>query len=61
MKRKYSIKKYNGDDRYSHAIFYAEDVKGMRSPIFLGQARPIISGLDLYEARSRKKRLESQT
>ena len=57
---KYSIKKYNGDDRYSWAVFRAQDVKGMRSPIFYGQARPVMSGLDRNEARYQKTRLEAR-
>ena len=55
---KFSIKKYNGDDQYSWAVFYAKDVKGMRSPIFYGDALPIINGLDRSEARYHKECLE---
>jgi len=55
---KYTIKKFNGDDQYSWAVFRKADVKGMRSPIFYGQATPIINGLDQYEARYHRDRLE---
>lgn len=57
---KYSIKKFNGDDQYSWAVFRAQDVKGMRSPIFYGQARPVVSGLDRSEAQYHKRQLESK-
>jgi hypothetical protein len=59
MKQKYSIKKYNGDDQYSWAVFRAEDVKGMRSPIFYGDAEPVINGLGRSEARYHKECLEA--
>ena len=52
---KFSIKKYNGDDQYSWAVFYAKDVKGMRSPIFYGDATPLISGLSRNMAQYHKK------
>jgi len=55
---KYTIKKFNGDDQYSWAVFYAKDVKGMRSPIFYGGAHPIINGLSRSEARYHRDRLE---
>jgi len=58
MKKKYTIKKFNGDDQYSWAVFRAEDVKGMRSPIFYGDATPVINGLDRSEARYHRDRLE---
>ena len=57
---KYSIKKFNGDDQYSWAVFRAQDVKGMRSPIFLGDARPVVSGLDRSEAQYHKRLLEAK-
>ncbi len=57
---KFSIKKYNGDDQYSWAVFYAKDVKGLRSPIFYGDAQPVMSGLDLYMARYNRDRLEKK-
>ena len=58
MKTKYSIKKFNGDDQYSWAVFLAQDVRGMRSPIFYGQARPIVSGLTRADAKYHKRQLE---
>lgn len=55
---KYSIKKYDGDDQYSWAIFLAADVKGMRSPIFYGDAKPVVCGLGRSEAKYHKTLLE---
>ena len=56
----YTIKKYNGDDQYSWAVFRKADVKGMRSPIFYGDAQPVMSGMDRNEARYQKTRLEAK-
>ena len=58
--KKYSIKKFNGDDQYSWAVFRAQDVKGMRSPIFLGDAQPVVCGLDRSEAQYHKRQLEAK-
>ena len=60
MKKKYSIKKFNGDDSYSWAVFRAEDVRGMRSPIFYGDARPLINGLSRMDATYYKKKFEEE-
>ena len=57
---KYSVKKFNGDDQYSWAVFRAPDVRGMRSPIFLGQARPVVSGLTRSDAQYHKRQLEAK-
>lgn len=57
---KYTIKKFNGDDSYSWAVFRSQDVKGMRSPIFYGQARPVMSGLTRADAQYHKRQLEAQ-
>lgn len=56
--KKLTIKKFNGNDETSWAVFYAEDVKGLRSPIFSGDAKPIISDLDLFMARYNRDRLQ---
>lgn len=56
-KRRYTVKKFNGDDQYSYAVFNMADVKGMRSPIFYGQATPVISGLSRSEAKYYKDSL----
>lgn len=60
MKKKYSIKKFNGDDSYSWAVFRAEDVRGLRSPIFMGEARPLINGLSRMDATYYKKKFEQE-
>ena len=57
---KYSVKKFNGEDIYSWAVFRAQDVKGMRSPIFYGQARPVMNGMSRSEAQYQKTRLEAK-
>jgi hypothetical protein len=61
MKKKYTIKKFNGDDQYSWAVFRAADVKGMRSPIFYGDAEPVINGLGRDEARYHRDSLEKRS
>ena len=57
---KYSVKKYNGDDIYSYAVFRAKDVKGKGYIIFDGEATPIVCGLSRQEALHHKKGLESK-
>ena len=56
----FTIKKFNGDDQYSWAVFRKEDVRGMRSPIFLGEARPVMSGLGRREAQYQRDRLNAR-
>ena len=60
MKQKYTIKKFMGDDSYSWAVFRAQDVRGMRSPIFCGDARPVMSGLTHSDAQYHKRQLEAK-
>ena len=60
MKIKYTVKKFNGDSSYDWAVFRAQDVRGMRSPIFYGQARPAVSGLTRADALWWKKELEDR-
>ena len=60
MKTKYTIKKFNGDSSYDWAVFRAQDVRGMRSPIFYGDARPVVSGLTRSDAQYHKKQLETK-
>ena len=47
---KYTIRKYNGDDNFSWAVF---NVKY--------QAKPIVSGLSKLEAKHHKKILEQKS
>ena len=56
---KYTIKKFDGDDSYSWAVFRKSDVKGLRSPVFHGQATPIVSGCSKREADYHKKLLDN--
>ena len=60
MKKKYTIKKHMGDDSYSWAVFHAEDVKGMRSPICDPYIWPVINGLTRADAQYHKKSLEAK-
>ena len=60
MKPKFTIKKFNGDSSYDWAVFRAQDVRGMRSPIFYGDARPLVSGLTRSDAQYHKKCLEGK-
>ena len=59
--KKYATRKFNGDDSYSWAVFRAADVRGIRSPIFSGQASPVVSGLSRRDASYHKSKLESST
>jgi len=60
MANKYTVKKYNGDDCYSYAIFLKEDVADLDFIVFYGEATPIMSGLDRHDAQARKQRLEAE-
>ena len=60
MKTKYTIKKFMGDDQYSWAVFRAQDVKGMRSPICDPFISPVMSGLTRADAQYHKKNLETR-
>ncbi len=56
----YTIRKFNGDDSYSWAVFRKIDLpKGHRGVVFLGEARPLISGMSRTEAQYQKKLMES--
>ena len=54
---KLRVMKFDGDDMYSYAVFRAADVKGMRSPIFHGQARPVRCGMGKQQANAYKARM----
>jgi hypothetical protein len=55
---KYTVKKFNGDDDYSWAVFRTKDVKGIKGVVMYGQATPIVSGCSKTEAQSHKKHIE---
>jgi hypothetical protein len=59
-KNKYSIKRYDGDDKYSWGVFHAADVKGMPNQLFYGDARPIRCGMSRSMAIYEKKQLEKR-
>jgi hypothetical protein len=53
------VRKYDGDDAYSWAVFRAADVKGLRGVIFYGQASPVISDCTRREANYHRSILEA--
>jgi len=60
FKSKYCIKKFDGDDSYSWAVFKKSDVNGLGSIIFYGQAKPICCGLDRQMAIYYKDRFDKE-
>lgn len=60
MKKKYAVKRFDGDDRYSWAVFYADEIKGKGPIIMFGEAKPIVSGCSRDEANSRAAELEAR-
>jgi hypothetical protein len=53
------IRKYNGDDSYSWAVFRKTDLpKGHRGIVFCSEAEPIVCGCSRDEAKSYKRTLE---
>lgn len=58
---KHRVMKFDGDDCYSYAVFRAADVKGLRSPIFYGQATPLVTGCSKAEADSYKRSFEERS
>jgi hypothetical protein len=62
MKTKYTIRKFDGDDCYSWAVFEKGDLpKGHRGIVFYGQARPAVTGCSRSQANYYKKSLESKS
>lgn len=57
MRAGFSVRKFDGDDAYSWAVFRSEDVAGRKGPIFYGQATPMVCGCSRAEASYHKKRL----
>jgi hypothetical protein len=58
---KLTIRKFNGDDSYSWAVFRKDDLpKGHRGPVFYGQARPMVCGCSRSEANYHKGILEKR-
>tara|TARA_R100001377_G_scaffold59786_1_gene36086 strand:+ start:475 stop:657 length:183 start_codon:yes stop_codon:yes gene_type:complete len=59
--KKFTIRKFDGDDSYSWAVFRTQDVKGMRGIIFYGQARPVMNGMSRTEAGYQRDSLEKRS
>lgn len=60
-KVKYSVRKYDGDDVYSYAVFRTADLKGLpRGVVFYGDARPLVSGCSKAQADSYKRDFEKE-
>jgi hypothetical protein len=60
-KAKFTIRKFNGDDSYSWAVFRKDDLpKGHRGIVFWGEARPVVCGCSRAQAGSYKRSLESK-
>jgi hypothetical protein len=59
-KKKYIYRKYDGDDKYSWAIFYAAECVKFKGIVFYGQAKPIVSGCSLAEAKWRTDELNNK-
>ncbi len=56
------IRKFNGDDQYSWAVFRKSDIpKGHRGPVFLGEAMPIMSGLTRTQAAAVRRDMERKS
>jgi len=60
MKRnRYTVRKYDGDDAYSWAVF-VNLPKGLGRTIWYGQAQPIVSGLTRTMGQYYKDKFEQQ-
>jgi hypothetical protein len=55
----YTIKKYDGDDRYSWAVFKRSHVKNIKGVVMYGKATPIVAGLSKSEAIYYKRNFEA--
>ena len=56
---KFVVKKFDGDDQYSYAVFDAKDVKGIKGVVMYGQATPIVCGCSKQEALYHKRYIEN--
>tara|TARA_Y100000310_G_scaffold341141_1_gene439317 strand:- start:943 stop:1215 length:273 start_codon:yes stop_codon:yes gene_type:complete len=57
----YTLRKFNGDDIYSWAVFKKEDLpKGHRGIVFWGEAKPVVNGCSRAQANHYKQRLEER-
>jgi hypothetical protein len=60
MRSEYTIRKFDGDDMYSWAVFYKRDVAGTRGVVFYGQAKPRVCGCGRSEAMYYKQQFEKE-
>jgi len=58
MAKKFTIRKFDGDDTFSYGVFLARDVKGIKGRVLYGQAKPYISGCGMSEAKDVRDLLE---
>jgi hypothetical protein len=58
----YTLRKFNGDDSYSWAVFRKADLpKGHRGIVFYGEAEPVVDGCSRGEAQHYKQTLEARS
>jgi hypothetical protein len=60
MPKKFVVKKFDGDDQYSYAVFEAKDVKGIKGVVMYGEATPIVCGCTRQQALSHKRDIENR-
>jgi hypothetical protein len=57
----YTLRKFDGDDSYSWAVFRKADLpKGHRGIVFYGEAQPVVCGCSRGEAGDYKRTLEER-
>jgi hypothetical protein len=57
----YTLRKFDGDDSYSWAVFRKADLpKGHRGIVFYGEAQPVVCGCSRGEAQGYKQSLEKR-
>jgi len=60
--KQFTIRKYNGDDVYSWAVFKKTDLpKGQRGIVFYGEATPVVCGCSRSEARYHSENLNKRS
>jgi hypothetical protein len=58
---KYAIRKFDGDDCYSWAVFRKSDLsKGHRGIVFYGEAQPLVCGCSRSDANYHKRQLDGK-
>jgi len=60
-KSQFTTRKFDGDDRYSWAVFRKSDLpKGHRGIVFWGEAQPVVCGLSRSSAQSYAKDFDKE-